>query len=576
MKLFFNIVLITFLSVSISFAQSVVSTFRAYIQDKDFEKAEEVAQKVLTENPKDATLAVEVGDVYYELEDYTNAFDAYSKARNIDNSDNKIVAKLAKSMIALNKSKDAIEVIDKVLKKDKQNVSLLITLASAYLASNDVKNAELQIMNARNYDDKNAEVYSMLGDIYYNQSIWELARNNYEDALKYDSTNVPARQKLAETYWQLAVQANDGEDMELLNEYLNRSLFECNMLVRNNPKDANSWRLKGKIHYNAGQNLEAAQSYNKFLELRPNNFKERWRLSELFALGNNPEQAIPNLVEVVKSNHSDITDSIRHKAELYLGSCYYKVQDYSNAVATLNNIDKKSPLEPIDLKLLALAYLFAQDTTNSLTAFDRLLSVAPVENCGDVILNVARIYNARKQFENVIKTINISINNNCPDDKNTPYLYYLLGTANFELKNIAAAIDALQKAIQINPQYYFVYIYLGDIYYNQKNNVEGEKQFRFVIDNAKTDVATNANVINMAFQKLAGNRLETKKYNDIVTLGKEWLTLITENNELANLYLAIAYHGLQNKDQACKYYNEVLKINPENKTAKDNKKSLGC
>ena len=575
MKLFLNVILILFTAVNLSFAQGNETKFRALIKDKDYEKAVEIAPSIMSEFSNNTELLVLVGDAYYELEDYTNALAAYSKASSVKNDDNKIVAKVAHALLPLNRSKEAIELVEKALKKDKKDVDLLIAFASSYLAAGDIKNAELQITNARNYNSKHPDVYSMLGDIYYNQSIWELARSNYEDALKYAPDNVLARQKLAETYWQLAVQASNGGDVDLLNEYLNRSLSECNTLVQNDPKDANSWRLKGKIHYNAGQNLEAAQSYDKFLELRPNNFKERWRLAELFALGNNPERAIVNLNIIIDTKHPDITDSIRHKAVLYLGSCYYKSKDYQKAIATFTNIDKTTPLEQIELKMLALSYLFTEDTTNSLIMFDRLLSVAPTDNC-DIITNVVRLYNARKEYEGVIKTVNTCINNNCPIDNSTPFLYYLLGTAHFELKNVDASISALQKAIEINPQYYFAYIYLGDIYCLQKNISEGEKQFQYIIENAKSDPVTNANAINQAFSKLAGNKLDAKKYADVIKIANDWLAIIPEKNEFANLYLAVAYHGQQDKDKACRFYNEVLKVNPDNKTAKDNRKGLGC
>ena len=152
----------------------------------------------------------------------------------------------------------------------------------------------------------------------------------------------------------------------------------------------------------------------------------------------------------------------------------------------------------------------------------------------------------------------------------------MLGTAYFELKNVDASITALQKAIEINPEYYFAYIYLGDIYCFQKNINEGEKQFQYVIENAKSDPTNNANAINQAFSKLAGTKLEAKKYADLIKIANDWLAVLPEKNEFANLYLAIAYHGQQDKDRACRFYNEVLKINPDSKVARDNRKSLGC
>jgi Tfp pilus assembly protein PilF len=52
--------------------------------------------------------------------------------------------------------------------------------------------------------------------------------------------------------------------------------------------------------------------------------------------------------------------------------------------------------------------------------------------------------------------------------------------------------------------------------------------------------------------------------------------MLPDKNEYAHLYLAVAYQGLGDQSNACKHYNEVLKINPNNQTARDNRKSLGC
>ena len=693
MKLFWQIIAISFLSISITFAQNSTSQFRNFVLQKDFERAGEVAQNALNENPNDFELAITVGDVYFELEEFNNALDAYSRARNINSRDNRAAAKVANALVALGRAKEAIDDLRKLLDKDKRNMELILALANAYLANGETRNAEMQVTNARSIDSKNPNVFSMLGKIYFEQNVWELARTNYEEALKLDANNVYARQQLAEVYWKLAVSADNAGETDLLNEYLNRSLEQCNILVQKDDKDANSWRLKGQIHFNAKQNLEAAQSYNKFLELRPNNYKERWRLAELLAKNGVCAEAIEHLKKVIDATHQDITDSIRHQAGLLLGTCYFRTQDYENAIKTFTtvatavvmlNIMQLDPkiliqlftdmgvnvnvdtthtgerttckrttckrhqsdttvsvknvtitdgqgmsidgsnaggifkfmsslvsgtdiseltelfttpkrdelcefgtaimnvlpasaligLEGIEQNMLALSYLFIGDTTTALSNFDNLMIIAPGENCG-IIPNIARLYNSRKDFEGVIRTVNVSIKN-CPVDNNTPYLYYLLGTAYFELKRVDESIAALQKAIEINPKYYWAYIYLGDIYFSQRNVAEGEKQFNFVIEDAKAEAENFKNELNSAFSKLAGIALDAKKWKDLERIGKRWIETLPNENEFGHLYLAVAYQGSGDTAGACRHYREVLKINPDNKTARDNLRSLGC
>ncbi|MPN59131.1 hypothetical protein SDC9_206850 [bioreactor metagenome] len=99
----------------------------------------------------------------------------------------------------------------------------------------------------------------------------------------------------------------------------------------------------------------------------------------------------------------------------------------------------------------------------------------------------------------------------------------------------------------------------------------------YVIENAKLDPENSKNELNSAYLKLAGIKLDTKKYKEIIDkVGKEWLELFPENNEYAHLFLAIAYQASEDAANACKHYREVLKINPNNKTAKDNLKKIGC
>jgi tetratricopeptide (TPR) repeat protein len=163
--------------------------------------------------------------------------------------------------------------------------------------------------------------------------------------------------------------------------------------------------------------------------------------------------------------------------------------------------------------------MLAADTTRALGHFDRLLQEAPTQACA-LIVNIARIYNNRKQFEDVIRVLTISTNA-CPVDNNTPYCFYLIGTANFELGNIDASIVAMQRALEINPNYHFASIYLGDIFIHQKNVTEGEAQFNKVVDACKGEAEKFKQELNMAFGKICGIKLDQKKYNDLQRVARQ-------------------------------------------------------
>jgi len=166
------IIIVSFISISeMSTAQSPVTKFRNLVSEKKYEEAALIAPQALAEMPNDADFSISVGDVYFELEEYNNALDAYRKAFKINNKNNSYVAKIADALSALNQTKEAIDELQKILNKDKKNVELIISLANAYLTADDINNAQLQITNARSIDSKNPRVFFMLGNIYYKQSI---------------------------------------------------------------------------------------------------------------------------------------------------------------------------------------------------------------------------------------------------------------------------------------------------------------------------------------------------------------------------------------------------------------------
>lgn len=578
MKFILSLVACSVISMNIAFSQNSAMSFRNYLQEKDFERAGSIAQNVLNENPRDFQLTVSVGDVYFELEEYDKALDAYTKARNINSNDSKIFAKLGRTLIALNRPQEAITDLRKALDKDKKNVELILELANAHLVAGEIRNAELQVSNARSINDKNANVFAMLGKIYYEQNVWELAKNNYEEALKLEPNNVQARQYLANVYWKLAVSADQGGDVELLNEYLNRSLQECNILVRNDEKDANSWRLKGQIHFNANQHLDAAQSYNRFLQLRPNNHLERWRLSDLLAKNGVCDSAVSHLRIIINLPANEVPDSIKYNAKLVLGSCLYQLKQFSEAAEILTEADKVQELIPNDLRVLAFSFLMGEDTNSAITAFNRLFKVNPQQHCDLILLVGSRILRPMKRFEEAIQTLTLRVNS-CDTESerdNNAFCYYLIGTSHFDLNQIEESMIALNRSIELNPNNYWAYIYLADVYYFQKNVAEGERLLNLVIEKGKADTERYKNELNTAFQKLCGNRLETKKYRELERVAKDWIALLPDENEFGYLYLAIAFQGNGDQNNACRNYREVLKINKDNKTARDNLRGLNC
>ena len=71
------------------------------------------------------------------------------------------------------------------------------------------------------------------------------------------------------------------------------------------------------------------------------------------------------------------------------------------------------------------------------------------------------------------------------------------------------------------------------------------------------------------------SRVGSKDWKKLVVVSKSWAE-DQPDVEYGALYTAIAYQGMGDVANACKWYTKVLKINPNNKAAAQNKSALGC
>jgi tetratricopeptide (TPR) repeat protein len=69
--------------------------------------------------------------------------------------------------------------------------------------------------------------------------------------------------------------------------------------------------------------------------------------------------------------------------------------------------------------------------------------------------------------------------------------------------------------------------------------------------------------------------LESKEFASVIKYAKEWSD-INKNSATPYVYLGFAYQSQNDSQNACKNYNEALKLDPSNVAASKNKKALLC
>lgn len=553
------------LSFSTAFSQNAKNDMINALGESNYELAETFIANALIENPKDVELFLLAGDVYLELEKNDLALATYKAAEKIS-SKPFVLRKLANGMSAAGLHTDAVKMLRKLTLDEKKEVANWLVLADVYIRADSISQAELAVTRAREMDDKNVRAYIVLGDLYFKQRVYELSKNNYEEALKLNPDLLEARMKLAQSYYWLATREVDDD---LRNELFTRSLQEWNTLTQKDPKNSKAWFEQGKIFFFSKNYLQAAQSLNNYIQLRPNGSLGRWYLAQsLYELGRCDSARIH-----LKTVAAEI-DTAANQANLLLARCYLQENDYAESAHIYSEITKTNQLQMEDVRRYGQASLFSGDTNTAVQKWKQAIEMDAPGNC-QLMYILGTSLNKMKRYDEAVEVLQKRLNvGECADSLDY-IIHYFIGISNFFNTKTLQAVEPLNKAISLNPEFLWSRIYLGDVYANMDSLQLAENQFNLAITKGTTDPVKFKNELNQAYFKLAGMKLDQKKFKDLEKVGKDWLTAMPES-EYAALFTAFAYQGQNNVEMGCKYYRMCLKINPNNKTAKDNLKALGC
>lgn len=563
-RLFFVLLLFSF---SVSFAQQAKQNFLSALNDKNYELAESFIPAALAENPKDLDLHLLCNDVYLELGRNEKALEVMRHAEKIS-SKPFVLRKLANTLSINSYHSEAVRILRRLALDEKKEISNWLLLVDVYLRADSLNQAELAVARALDMDKNNVEANIKRGDIYYQQRVYELSKDSYEAALSINPDLNEARMKLAQSYYWLGIRENEVNP-DLANLYFTRSLQEWNTLTQKDPKNARAWFEQGKLFFFSKNYVQAAQSLNNYIQLRPSGSLGRWYLAQsLYELGR-CDSARTHLRIVATE-----IDTAAARAKLLLARCFLSEGDYSLSEKTYEELSATETLQMEDIRRWGQAALFAGDTNVAVEKWKQAIDMNPVENC-QLMYVLGTSLNKMKRYKESIEILNKRLATNECNDENNYLIHYFIGLSYFFDGNSQQAIAPLQKAIELNPAFLWSMIYLGDVYANLNDNVKAEEMFARAISAGTADVEKYKSELNQAFAKLAQMKLEQKKYKDLEKVGRDWLAAMPDN-EFAALFTAVAYHGQGQNDAACRNYKLVLKINPNNKTARDNIRALGC
>ncbi|MDQ1265776.1 MAG: hypothetical protein QG635_928 [Bacteroidota bacterium] len=556
------------------YAQNATQEFKKYYSENNYDKASAFIADAIMENNKDVNFILICGDVYFELEKYQQALDIYKKADDVNSNVPKIMRKIGKAYSYLGEHLKAIEVLKKAVKKDDKDIYTRLELAQAFIKADSLSQAELEITRAKEINDKVPDAYIALGDLYFAQRVYELAKNNYEEALSLNENLTDARVKLATSYYWLA---NREYDQTLADELFNRSLKEWETVTKKDPNNVRAYFEAGKIFF-YGRQYEKAVNYLKhFVELRPSGSLGRWFLAQCYYALNKCDSAEQHLV--IAGNE---IDSVKVKTKFLLANCYIENKEWIKAVEKFEEIRKTDTLSEEDLRRYGTAALNTGDSAKAFNIYEETINRFPDKSC-QLMYSLGVMYFSKNRHDDAVRLFEKRLaTTDCNGDREAR-IYFFIGLSKLFAQRAPeakpAALDsskaALLKCLELDSTMLNARIYLADVYINLKDEKLGEQEYFSIMEKAKADTAAFGKDFKQAAQKICNLKLDQKKFNDVIKYATIW-TDVYQDDSLAFLYLAVGYQGIVDKDNACKNYKKVLKLDPKNNVAKKNSALLEC
>lgn len=502
------------------------------------------------------------GDIWMELERPDSALALY---RRIPKAMSKptVVARIGSALTAVGNFSEAIALLRKAREQHPRTLDIVLALSQALLQVDSLQQAEYLVLQAREFAGSDPRVYTMLGDLYYRQRVYELARQNYEYALRLDSLQSQPRIRLAEVYFRLAQRETDPE---LANHYYRRSLQQWDAITRLDSTNARAFYEKGRLFFFARRYEEAAAALSRFVQLRPGGSLGRWYLAQALVELQRCTEALPHLEQVAQE-----LDTARPRALLLQARCLFEEARYAETVRAYGQLlsDPTLPADAADWERAGIAALFTGDTTSAIGYFRTALQ-RDVRRCA-LSFRLGVLLYERRQYSDAIAVFRQRLQS-CSDTLDAR-IYALIGTAFLAANQPDSALPALTESLRLDSATLFTYRLLVAAQMATRRYTEAEATAWLALRRARE--SSDRQSADDIILSLCAPLLEAKDFPRLQRLAREATRLFPASAK-GWLFLGLAYHGLNDTQSACRAYREALRRNPNENTAQQNLKALGC
>ncbi len=222
-------------------------------------------------------------------------------------------------------------------------------------------------------------IFEELSDLYIAANRLQDAIDKAEELLKQNPNNLGARRMLAHVYMQSISNGRNG----INEDALRKAQEQYTKIVAQDPKDAESWVMLGRLNGYLHNTPEAEKSFNTALQVDPSNEDALTGLADLYGQLGDSKRAAEKLKAAVDKNPNPRT--------LFgLAKAYEDLNDYKAAADALKRALELGGDEDQIVPELAKALMYSGQADEALKLYQTLSSANPRNP--EYQLHLAEIY----------------------------------------------------------------------------------------------------------------------------------------------------------------------------------------
>jgi tetratricopeptide (TPR) repeat protein len=489
------------------------------------------------------------GHLYYELGQFQEAYDFYSKALAKKKKDGDAIYGAGQSALKLEKFQEAAQLFERGLKARGNKARFFAGLGTAQMEQENYAEADLNLRKAIDKDEENPWYHIALGEINYRNNVFTIAITEFNKAIALDST---VEAVITDIHFKMAKSYIQQRNLE-------KAIEEYRKDLQLHPTDTTAWLELANICQLANNVGDAAFCFVEYLKIIPADGERWFSLGELYLSLRDQEKAAEAFEKAVSLGARE-AESFGYLASIYSGRNEYErawdaYNRYEAAIGPPDSVQYWYDKGRVAIKLGARDNAYF-DT--ALVLFLRSAGIDSTFSSAYEYAGLAMYYKrdyaaAVPYFEKKISLDSTSVNS-----------YRNLAFCFLKSERYSEAASVFERALVIKNEDTQMRSMLGKIYtYNEKYS-NSIKHYEILLNDYSEDLTDSLRCV--IYPDLGLSYLKLLKCSQAipVLLNAEKC----DPDEISILFnLASAYHACNRLDDANEYYRKVLRIDPANKEA---------